>query len=228
MTATDAPPSGVARTPPGVASTAQGTATHPAPWPAPRPAAAPADPRRPQAEALVRQFYQRFYGLTQVTPGPKELTHATALLATYGEAKAQFLLVYEQLLRSSRQNLSPVKRRDRSLLMRHEHAARALVKLCRSGKHRPAPIRSFLTRQKPSMGFRWGPHRAGSQDKRNCSCQCVSVDASWCARWMPLRSTTITTSVPVWPKSAITCWREWRNPSGSHWGTIVAKTFAVP
>jgi hypothetical protein len=40
----------------------------------------------------VRQFYQRFYGLTQVTPGPKELTHATALLATYGEAKAQFLL----------------------------------------------------------------------------------------------------------------------------------------
>ena len=35
----------------------------------------------------------------------------------------------KQLLRSSRQNLSPVKRIDRSLLMRHEHTARALVKL---------------------------------------------------------------------------------------------------
>ena len=42
----------------------------------------------------MRQFYQRFSGRTQVTPGPKELAHATALLATYGEAKAQFLLVY--------------------------------------------------------------------------------------------------------------------------------------
>ena len=41
---------------------------------------------------------------------------------------------YEQLLRSSRQNLSPVKRIDRSLLMRHEHTARALVKLMEIGK----------------------------------------------------------------------------------------------
>ena len=42
----------------------------------------------------MRQFYQRFYGLTQVTPGPKELAHATALLAQHGAAKAQFLLAF--------------------------------------------------------------------------------------------------------------------------------------
>src|SRR5262249_45042871 len=41
---------------------------------------------------------------------------------------------HQQLLRSSRQNLSPVKRIDRSLVMRHEHAARALVKLMEIGK----------------------------------------------------------------------------------------------
>src|SRR5262245_26245211 len=40
----------------------------------------------------------------------------------------------EQLLRSSRQNLSPVKRIDRSFLMPHEHATRALVKLMQIGK----------------------------------------------------------------------------------------------
>ena len=51
-----------------------------APRPEPTPAAAPADPLRPQAEALVQQFYQRFHGLAQVSPSPKELAHATALL----------------------------------------------------------------------------------------------------------------------------------------------------
>jgi len=42
----------------------------------------------------VRQFHQRFSGLTQVTPSPKELAHATELLATHGEAKAHFLLAF--------------------------------------------------------------------------------------------------------------------------------------
>jgi hypothetical protein len=40
----------------------------------------------------------------------------------------------KQLLRSSRQNLSPVKRIDRSFLMPHEHAARTLIKLLQIGK----------------------------------------------------------------------------------------------
>jgi hypothetical protein len=56
--------------------------------------APPADPLLPQADALVQQFYQRFYGLAQVTPHPKELAHATELLATHGEAKAHFLLAF--------------------------------------------------------------------------------------------------------------------------------------
>ncbi|HLB76063.1 MAG TPA: hypothetical protein VJO72_03435, partial [Candidatus Dormibacteraeota bacterium] len=56
--------------------------------------AEPAAPPPPQAAALVRQFYQRFYGLTTVTPHPKELAHATELLAQHGMAKAQFLLAF--------------------------------------------------------------------------------------------------------------------------------------
>jgi hypothetical protein len=50
------------------------------------------DPLQAQAHALVSAFYQRFYGLAQVTPQPKELAHATQLLATHGEATARFLL----------------------------------------------------------------------------------------------------------------------------------------
>jgi hypothetical protein len=46
------------------------------------------------AQALVTAFYQRFYGLTQVTASPKELAHATALLAQHGAAKAHFLLAF--------------------------------------------------------------------------------------------------------------------------------------
>src|SRR5207245_11219979 len=53
-----------------------------------------AHPLPAQAAALVQQFYQRFYGLTQVIPSPKELEHATALLAQHGEAKAHFLLAF--------------------------------------------------------------------------------------------------------------------------------------
>ena len=51
-------------------------------------------PAKVEADALVRQFHQRFYGLTQVIPSPKELEHATALLAQHGEAKAHFLLAF--------------------------------------------------------------------------------------------------------------------------------------
>ncbi len=60
----------------------------------PAPTAAPAAPPHSQAEALVQQFYQRFHGLTQVTPSPKELEHATALLVQHGAAKAHFLLAF--------------------------------------------------------------------------------------------------------------------------------------
>src|SRR5262249_24032023 len=56
--------------------------------------ASTAAPPHPQAEALVQQFYQRFHGLAQVTPSPKELAHATALLAQHGPGKAHFLLAF--------------------------------------------------------------------------------------------------------------------------------------
>ena len=56
--------------------------------------ALPADPLQTQADALVRQFYQRFYGLAEVTPSSKERRHATTLLAHHGEAKVRFLLAY--------------------------------------------------------------------------------------------------------------------------------------
>jgi len=56
---------------------------------------APTDaPLHPQAEVLVRQFYQRFHGLAQVTPSPKELAQAAALLAQHGAAKAHCLLAF--------------------------------------------------------------------------------------------------------------------------------------
>jgi hypothetical protein len=52
------------------------------------------DPLPAAVHALVTAFYQRFYGLTQVTPSPKELAHATELLAQHGAAKAHFLLAF--------------------------------------------------------------------------------------------------------------------------------------
>lgn len=54
--------------------------------------APPTDPLRAQAHALVATFYQRFHGLTAVTPHPKELAHATQLLAAHGAVKAYSLL----------------------------------------------------------------------------------------------------------------------------------------
>jgi hypothetical protein len=33
--------------------------------------------------------------------------------------------------------------------------------------------------------------RAGTRYNRHCAGQCVRVDASWCARWLPLRSATM-------------------------------------
>ncbi|HLB75648.1 MAG TPA: hypothetical protein VJO72_01295, partial [Candidatus Dormibacteraeota bacterium] len=56
--------------------------------------ASAAEPPHPQAVALVQQFYQRFHGLTGVTPMAKELTQATALLTTHGLEKAQYLLTF--------------------------------------------------------------------------------------------------------------------------------------
>jgi hypothetical protein len=53
-----------------------------------------AEPPHPEAVALVQQFYQRFHGRTGLIPSPKELEHATALLAQHGAAKAHFLLTF--------------------------------------------------------------------------------------------------------------------------------------
>jgi hypothetical protein len=93
------PPSPAAASTPAIAALA---AKEPGGPPAPQPEAtpeaaapaAPPNPLLPQAVALVRQFYQRFYGVTAVTPHPKELAHATELLAAHGEAKAHFLLTF--------------------------------------------------------------------------------------------------------------------------------------
>src|SRR4029450_12182541 len=84
--------------PPHVASAHRDQPAHAAPRQAPThgaaPSALPVDLLQTQAEALVQQFYQRFHGLTGVTPMAKELEHATTLLAHYGEAKASFLLAF--------------------------------------------------------------------------------------------------------------------------------------
>jgi hypothetical protein len=58
------------------------------------PVTPPADPLQAEAQTLVTAFYQRFHGLAQVTPSPKELAHATALLAQHGPGKAHFLLAF--------------------------------------------------------------------------------------------------------------------------------------
>ena len=99
------PPAAVASTPPIAVRAAREAPASLAPMPAttsttphatvPEARATPAaHPLPAQAAALVQQFYQRFYGLTQVIPSPKELEHATALLAQHGEAKAHFLLAF--------------------------------------------------------------------------------------------------------------------------------------
>jgi hypothetical protein len=56
------------------------------------PVTPPADPLQAQAVALVQQFYQRFSGRANVTPGPKELAQARALLAQHGAATAHFFV----------------------------------------------------------------------------------------------------------------------------------------
>lgn len=48
----------------------------------------------PQTAALIQQFYQRFHGLTGVTPTDKELAQATTLLTQHGPALVAFLLTY--------------------------------------------------------------------------------------------------------------------------------------
>jgi len=73
---------------------AEATPTTPSPAPPEAEAAPLVDPLLAHAHALVIAFYQRFHGATAVTPHPKELAHATELLATHGEAKAHFLLAF--------------------------------------------------------------------------------------------------------------------------------------
>jgi hypothetical protein len=98
-----APPAAVASPPPSAGRAAREAPASPAPQPAttpPRPQAAapaaratpPADPLQAQAVALVQQFYQRFAGRANVTPGPKELAQARALLAQHGAATAHFFV----------------------------------------------------------------------------------------------------------------------------------------
>src|SRR6266851_6975168 len=85
----------VTREPPAAQVAVAGPAPLPAaPRDTPGTAAPETEVRLAQAHALVTAFYQRFYGLTQVTASPKELEHATALLAQHGAAKAHFLLTF--------------------------------------------------------------------------------------------------------------------------------------
>jgi hypothetical protein len=83
----------VTREPPAAPVAVAGPAPLPAaPRDTPGTAAPEPEVRLAHAQALVTAFYQRFYGLTQVIASPKELEHATALLAQHGAAKAHFLL----------------------------------------------------------------------------------------------------------------------------------------
>jgi hypothetical protein len=77
---------------------------HTLPPPAPEDGTVPrGDSVEAQADALVTAFYQRFHGLAQVIPRPKELAHATQLLAMHGEARAHFLLDFShQAARATR------------------------------------------------------------------------------------------------------------------------------
>jgi len=91
------PPPAAASTPPDAALATQDAAARPVPLPEAMPPEAAAPAGRPdllqaEAQTLVTAFYQRFHGLAQVTPSPKELAHATALLALHGAAKAHYLV----------------------------------------------------------------------------------------------------------------------------------------
>ena len=66
--------------------------------------------------------------------------------------------------RNSSRNMLPPELVDWSFLMSHEYAACALIELMQIGKAPSGTDLSFITRQKPSMGLRWCPHRAGTYD----------------------------------------------------------------
>ena len=65
-----------------------------------------ADPRLAQAHALVGAFYQRFYGVTAVTPHPKELAHALDLLTQHGAATAHFLVDFSHQAAPAKRGIS--------------------------------------------------------------------------------------------------------------------------
>ena len=122
---------------------------------------------------------------------------------------AQFIAVCsgpkKQLPLSLRRNPLPVKRINWTLLMSHEYLARALVELMQIGK---TPSRSNAVLHHAPEAFNrievvTTVGRQEMQPKLLVPVG-VSVDASFFARWMPLRSATITTSLPVWRKRAIT------------------------
>jgi hypothetical protein len=90
-------------------------------------------------------------------------------------------------------------------LMRHEHATHAPVELLEIRKTATSPD---LVLQYTPEAFNGIEMVTAPRDGKNCNrkrpCQWASVEASVCARWMPLRSTTITTSFPAGAKMTIT------------------------
>ena len=87
---------------------------------------------------------------------------------------------------------------------------------------------SFSTRQQPAMGLRWCPPWAGQPWQRPVPWSWSQVVSRWCARCLPLRSTTITTACAVCRKGALTWYLSCRTSGASPWGTLLEKPCRYP
>ena len=95
---------------------------------------------------------------------------------------------------------------DQPFLMHPEHLAGSPVELLEVAKTASASNSNHLLHALPEAfdGVEVVPTAGGNQWNCNCPCQCSRVGASFLARWIPLRSMTITTSFPVLLEMAIT------------------------
>ena len=123
--------------------------------------------------------------------------------------------------------MSPVELIDGPFLMRHEHVAGTLVERREIAQ---TSSRANGVLHHPPEAFKRIEVMAamGGRMEAKLVVVVLQVASSLCTRWRPLRSTTITTSLPVGRKVAITWWIYWRNSWASKCGTSLEKTFEVP